>query len=166
MVTEIEKRYHERQIIVAETKTTIIIALAMMASVFIYGGIAYFYKGKPLMASKPLENIWGIINIVVIMMMVFILAIRRTIYYSKRLIKENFTLTDVLRQWRRIDIALMALAETIPLVGLITAILGMPFEQTFHFFVAGALLMLILMPVGIKVRSKLAILRESFPEIE
>jgi hypothetical protein len=101
------------------------------------------------------------INLIVIVLMIMILGIRRTIYYSSRFIKEDFTLTDVLRKWRTIDIMLLATAEIIPLCGLVLTWLGMPFNRTFHFFVAGAALVIILMPVPIKVRSKLGILRKT-----
>lgn len=162
---EYEKRFQERKLIQKETKLTIILSLAMLGSVIMLGLIAYFVNPEPIMPFKELEEIWGIINIVVIMVMVMILAGRRTIYYSKRFIQEDFTLTQVLIKWRQLDIILLAVAETIPIVGLVTDMMGMPFKQTFHFFVAGAILMILIMPVGIKVRSKLGILRQTFPDI-
>lgn len=162
---EYERRFQERKLIKNETKLTIILSLAMLGSVTMLGLAAYFINPDPVMPYKELEEIWGIINIVVIMIMVMILAGRRTIYYSKRFIQEDYTLTQVLVKWRQLDIILLAIAETIPITGLVIDMMGMPFKQTFHFFVAGAILMILIMPVGIKVRSKLGILRQSFPDI-
>ena len=166
MVTEIEKRFEERKLIKQETRTTIIISLAMLASVGIYTLLAFFIKIKPpILDNELLEKIYGIVNLIVIMMMVVILGIRRSIYYSPRFIKEDFTLTQVLQRWRIIDIILLAAAETIPICGLVISFLGMPFNRIFHFFLASALLMVILMPVGLKVRSKLSILKKTHSDL-
>jgi membrane-associated HD superfamily phosphohydrolase len=166
MVTETEKRFEERKLIKQETRTTIIISVALLISVGIYTLLAYFIKIEPPFLDKePLEKIYGIINLIVIMIMVIILGVRRSIYYSPRFIKEDFTLTQVLQKWRIIDIILLAVTETIPLCGLVITFLGMPFNRTFHFFLASALLMLILMPVGLKIRGKLSILRKTHPEV-
>ncbi|MCP5103211.1 MAG: hypothetical protein GY950_07530 [bacterium] len=165
MTTEIEKRYKERQVIKKETRTTKIISLALLASVGIYTLLAYFVKMKPMLDKEPLKNAYDMINLIVIVMMVVILGIRRSIYYSPRFVQDGATLEQVLKKWRGIDIVLLAVAETIPICGLVVTWLGMPFDKTFHFFVAGALLMIILMPVGIKMRSKLSILRKTHPDL-
>jgi hypothetical protein len=81
------------------------------------------------------------------------------------MIKEGDTLTQILRKWRQIDIILMAVGETIPILGLIITWLGMPFARTGFIFLVSAILMIILMPVGIKIRSKLDILRRHIPGI-
>ena len=101
----------------------------------------------------------------IVLLFIAILGIKRTIYYSPKFIKDNFTLTQVLQKWKIIDMILLAAAELIPLCGLALAFLGMPFDKTFHFFLGSALLMIILIPMGIKVRSKLSILRKHFPGI-
>lgn len=165
MVTEIEKRFEERKLIKQETRTTLIISISLLISVGIYTVLAYFIKFKPLLVQEELENIFGVINIIVIMLMVVVLAVRRTIYFSPRFIKEDFTLVQILRKWRTIDIALLAAAETIPICGLVLTFLGMPFNRTFHFFLASALLMFILMPIGLKVRSKINIIKQTHPDI-
>lgn len=157
---EYEKRVKERKIIKEETRLTIIIAISMMATVLILGVLSKVMKPLPTLDRKLVETIYDVLNIVVIMIMVIILAVRRTIYYSPRLIKTEFSLRQVLEKWRQIDIVLLAVAETIPIIGLVITLLGMPFNRTFHFFVASGLLMIILMPVGIKVRSKLGVLRK------
>jgi F0F1-type ATP synthase membrane subunit c/vacuolar-type H+-ATPase subunit K len=161
MTTEIEKRYEERKQIKKETKITILIGLAMMGSMAIFALAAYFIKTKPVLEGDALKNTYDMLNLIVIVLMVVILGIRRSIYYSPRFVKEEFNLTQVLQKWRSIDILLMAVAEAIPICGLIITFMGMPFERTFHFFLGGALLMVILIPVGIKVRSKLSILRKT-----
>ncbi len=118
-----------------------------------------------MLDKEPLKNAYDMINLIVIVMMVVILGIRRSIYYSPRFVQDGATLEQVLKKWRGIDIVLLAVAETIPICGLVVTWLGMPFDKTFHFFVAGALLMIILMPVGIKMRSKLSILRKTHPDL-
>lgn len=165
MTTEYEKRIEEGKIIKKEIKSTIILSLALLCSTIIFGLAAYFIKMKPIMTEKAQDTVYGIVNLVVIMLFIIIMAVKRTIYYSPRFIKESFTLTQVLQKWRTIDIVLLAIAESIPIFGLVLALLGMPFDKTFHFFLGSALLMIILMPVGIKVRSKLGILRKHFPDI-
>ncbi len=165
MVTELEKRYKERQVIKKETRTATIVALAMLFSVMLYALAAYFIKIEPVIEMEKLENITGAVNLIVIMVMIGVLAIRRTIYYSPRLIREDFSLTQVLQKWRKIDIVMLSVTEIIPIVGMIITFLGMPFKRTFHFFVASALLMFILMPMGVKVRSKLSILRQTHTDL-
>ncbi len=66
----------------------------------------------------------------------------------------------MLQKWRTVDIVLLAAAETVPIMGLVVSLLGAPFGRIFHFFVASGLLIIILMPIGLKVRSKLAVLRK------
>lgn len=165
MTTEIEKRYEERKLIKKETRVTILIGLALLGSVFIYGLLAYFIKTEPMMDKEPLKNLYDMMNLIVIVILIAVLGVRRSIYYSPRFIKDDFTLTQVLQKWRAIDILLMAVSETIPICGLVITLLGMPFDKTFHFFVGGGLLMVILIPVGIKVRSKISILRKTHPDI-
>lgn len=162
MVTEIEKRYEEQKLIKQETRITVLISLALLVTVGIYTALAYFIKiGLILDGTESLKNVYDMINLIVIVLMIIILGVRRSIYYSPRFVKEDLTLTEVLRKWRTIDIMMLAIAEIIPLCGLVITWLGMPFNRTFHFFVAGAALVIILMPVPIKVRSKLGILRKT-----
>lgn len=162
MVTEIEKRYEEQKLIKQETRITLFISIALLVTVGIYTALAYFIKMSPILNdTESLKKVYDMINLIVIVLMIIILAIRRSIYYSPRFIKEDFTLTQVLQKWRKIDIMLLAIAESIPICGLVITWLGMPFNRTFHFFVAGFILVIILMPVPIKIRSKLAILRKT-----
>ncbi|HLP46321.1 MAG TPA: hypothetical protein VK186_09110 [Candidatus Deferrimicrobium sp.] len=162
MVTEIEKRYEEQKLIKQETRVTLLISLALLVTVGIYTALAYFIKIGPIIDdTESLKNVYDMINLIVIVLMIIILGVRRSIYYSSRFIKEDLTLTEVLRKWRTIDIMLLAVAEMIPLCGLVITWLGMPINRTFHFFVAGFALVIILMPVPIKVRSKLSILRKT-----
>lgn len=166
MTTEIEKRYEENKLIKQETRTTVLISLAILVSVGIYTALAYFVKIGPLLNDQDaLKKAYDIINLVVIMLMIVILGVRRSVYYSPRFIKEDFTLPQVLAMWRAIDFILLAIAETIPICGMVITWMGMPFNRTFHFFIAGALLIIILMPVPIKVRSKLSILRQTHPDL-
>lgn len=165
MATEIEKKYEEHKLIKQETRLTIIISLALLVSVGIYTALAAVIKFKPLVDETGLKNAYDIINLMVIVLIIIVLGVRRSVYYSPRFIPEGFTLIQVLQKWRGIDIVLLALAEIIPLCGLVITILGMPFQRTFHLFLGGALLMIILMPVPIKVRSKLSILRRTHTDL-
>jgi hypothetical protein len=160
MITQYERSLEERKIIKAETKNTIKISVAMMFSVLCMALVAYFVKTKPILSRNALEGLWNIFNIVIVMLTVIILAVRKTIYYSPKIIKEDFTLTQILRKWRTLDLILIAVAEIIPIMGLVISFLGMSFSYTYHYFVASGLLMVILMPIGLKVRSKLTELKK------
>ncbi|NIM14743.1 MAG: hypothetical protein GTO45_22365 [Candidatus Aminicenantes bacterium] len=163
-IAEYQQRIEERKTIKQESKTTVIISISLILSTAILGLISYLVKIKPVMGEKSLENIRGAASLVVVILMVGILAAKRSIYYSPKFIKEDFTLKQVLQKWRTIDIILLIIAETIPICGLVLAFQGMPFDKNFHFFLGAGILMFILMPMGIKVRSKLDILRQHFPD--
>jgi len=165
MVTEIEKRHQERKIIKKETRSTIFISMALIFLTGVYAFIGSIIKTDPAFERELLEKIFNIVNLFVIILLIVILAIRKTVYYSPRFIKEDFTLIQVLQKWRSMDIILLAAAEIIPIIGLVMRIMGMPMERSWHFFVAGGILMILIMPVGIKVRSKLGILRKTHPDI-
>ncbi len=152
---EFEKRMHEHEIIVRESRVSLIIAMALLVSVAIYAGIARFVHVRPVLPFPTVYTLWQVFNIIAVVVSILVLAVRRTIYFSPRLIPEGATLTDLLLRWRAIDIVLMSLAEAVAILGLIVTLLGMPFGRTFHFFVAGFLLILILMPIPWKVRDKL-----------
>ena len=165
MLTDYARRHEERQLIKQETRTTLVIGLVMLLLSVIYGLAAYWIKIEPTLSAALQEKIYGIVNLAVVMLLIVILALRKTIYYSPRFIREDFTLAQVLTRWRHIDIVLLVTSEVIPLCGLTLTFLGIPFDRNFHFFLVSALLIVILMPVGIKVISKLSILRKHFPEI-
>ena len=153
------------RIIKKETKTTVLICISMVLTVFIYAFIAYYLSDikKTALVTIPadtLQNLLNTFNIAAILMVVIVLAVRKTIYYSPRTIKDDFSLTQVLAKWRVIDIILAAVAESISLLGLAISLLGMPFGRTFHFFITSVLVILIVMPVNWKVRDKLRILKE------
>ncbi len=105
-----------------------------------------------------MNNIFNIMNLSAIFMVVAVLAVRKTIYYSVRTIKEDFTLTQIVQRWRSIDIILVAVAESISILGLVISFLGVPFGRTFHFFITSVLVILIVMPINWKIRDKLRIL--------
>ncbi len=164
-LTDYQKRMEERQLIKKETKVTVTISILMMIFTLSLALISYLIKFKQILVTGQLEELRNIISVVVVVVMVAILGIRRSIYYSPRIIREDFTLAQVLQKWRRIDIILLSVSGLIPVCGLVLAILGLSFDMNFHFFLGSGILMVILMPVGIKVRSKLAILRQHFPDI-
>ncbi|MCK5056211.1 MAG: hypothetical protein KAT34_06120 [Candidatus Aminicenantes bacterium] len=160
MITQYERRLEERRIIKAETKDAIIISVALLFSTLLMGSVACLVKLNPGFSRAALEELWMISNIVIVMLTVIVLAVRKTIYYSPKVIKEDFTLTQILRKWKTLDLILLAIAEIIPILGLVISLLGMPFSRTYHYFVASALLMVMLMPIGLKVRSKLTVLKQ------
>jgi len=142
-----------------------IIGICALISTVIYALLAKFVPIDLGLPTKLREDIYGVLVLVIILIMIAILGARKSIYYSPRLIKDEFDLPQVLAKWRILDITLIALAETIPLLGLVITWLGLPFERTWFIFLTAGLLMIILMPMGIKVRSKLSILRQQHPNI-
>ncbi|MCP5047118.1 MAG: hypothetical protein GY940_08085 [bacterium] len=162
-IPEYQKRIEERKVIKKETRTSMIIGLMMIGTCLLYGLVAYLIKTKPTMTTDTEETVYGIVNLFVVLIFISILGIRKSLYYSPKLIKEDFTLTQVLQKWRTVDIILLAVSEIVPICGLVLAILGMKFEKTFHFFAGTIALIIILIPMDIKVRSKLSDLRKHFP---
>ena len=59
----------------------------------------------------------------------------------------------------------MKSALIIPFLSMSVTLLGIPFERTVYIFIGSAILYVILMPVGIKTRSKLQILRRYYDHI-
>lgn len=165
MITTYERELEERKIIKKETRTSMIVGIAAMIATAIYALLAKYITLDLGISAKLQEDLYGILVLVIILIMIGILAVRKTIYYSPRLIKDEFNLTQVLEKWRTIDIVLIAVAETIPLLGLIITWLGLPFDRTWFIFLTAGILMIILMPMSIKVRSKLSILRKQHPNI-
>jgi hypothetical protein len=163
-IPEYQKRIEEREIIKKEMRTTIIIGLSLILFTAVLGLISYVVKVRPVMDSEKLGNIWWGASLAVVLIIIAILGVRRTIYYSPKLIKDDFTLVQVLRKWRIIDTILLAVTAIFPVCGLVLTFLGMSFDKNFHFFVGAGLLMIILIPMEIKVRSKLELLRQHLPE--
>lgn len=159
------QRIEERNIVKQESKSTIIICFSVLFLDVVLGVAAFFLKVKPVLRNDTLENIWNMVNLGIIILLIAVLALRKTIYYSPRLIKENFTLKQVLAKWKRIDLFLLAVSQVMPVCGLVMIFLGMPFESNYHFFVASGILIILLTPLGIKVRSRLSILKKHFPDI-
>lgn len=165
MITTYEREAEERRIIKKETRVSMIIGIAAMVATVVYALMAKYIAIDLGLNQKLREDLYGILVLVIILIMIAILALRKTIYYSPKLIKDEFNLTQVLEKWRTIDIILIAVAEAIPLLGLIITWMGLPFERTWFIFLTAILLLFILMPMSIKVRSKLSILRKQHPNI-
>lgn len=165
MVTEFEKRAEERRLIKKETRRPIRIGFYLLGVVIMLAVLVNVIPIKPLMTDDELTTITNILSLVAVMMMIIILAVRKTIYYSPRFVPEDFTLLQVLKKWQTIDIVLMGISLCIVILGVVITVMGMPFSRTFHFFVASGLLMPILMPIGIKMKGKLDILRQTHPNV-
>jgi len=154
MIAEFEKQKVEREIIRKESRLTMIISLSLLVSIAAYALVAYLHQGG-WQTSKGVRDAWNVMNIVSIMLIIMVLAVRKTIYFSPRLVREDFTLTALLQRWRVIDIVLLSFAEVIAIFGLVITLLGMPFARTFHFFVSAFLLAMINMPITWKVKDKI-----------
>jgi len=165
MTTEFERDREERRAIRVHTRPAILVGLSALVTVAVCALLSRFITMEPLLSNRSLENIYGIVVLVIILIMVAILAVRKTVYYSSRLIREDMSIADVLRKWRTIDIILIAATEIIPLLGLALTWMGVPFGRTWFIFLVSALLLIILMPMGIKVRGKLMILRQHHPDL-
>jgi len=160
-----KQRIEERKIIKQETKTTIIICFSVLFFNVILGVAAFFIKVKPVMRWESLENTYKMVNLGIVMFLIVILALRKTIYYSPKLIRPDFSIPQVLAKWKLIDLWLLGISEIIPICGLVMTFLGMSFDWTYIFFVVSCILIILLTPLGIKVRSRLSILRKHFPDI-
>jgi hypothetical protein len=154
MLAEFEKQKQERALIHQESRVTMIVSLSLLASIAAYTLIAYLF-GSNRPPVKAVNDVWNIFSIVSVMLIIIVLAVRKTIYFSPRLVKEDFNLTALLRRWRTIDFVLLAFAEVIAIMGLVISLMGMPFARTFHFFVGGFLLTMINMPISFKVKDKI-----------
>ena len=165
MTTEFERDREERLAIRKHTRPGIMVGLMSLVTVAVCTLLARFISPEPTMSARTLETLFGIVVLVIIMIMVAILAVRKTVYYSSRIIKGEMSVADVLRKWNTIDIILISATETIPLLGLALTWLGVPFSRTWFIFLVSALLLVILMPMGIKVRGKLMILRQHHPDL-
>jgi hypothetical protein len=157
MLAEFEKQKIERDLIRQESRLTMIVSLAMLASIAVYALVAYLLGGglRSGLSRGQVQDAWNVLNIVAIMLIIIVLAVRKTIYFSPRLVRDDFTLSALLQRWRAIDIVLLSFAEVIAVFGLVITLLGMPFARTFHFFVSAFLLAMINMPIAFKVRDKI-----------
>jgi len=156
MTTEFEQRAVINQAVKRETRVTFLLSLTFLASIAMYAAVAYFIRVRVVPGSfKTLQTIWEVFSFITVGLVIVVLAVRKTIYFSPRLIRDDFTLVALLQRWRVIDIILLTLAEAIAILGLILALLGLPFSRTYFFFVSAFLVTMILMPIPWKVRDKL-----------
>lgn len=160
MIKDYKKDQEERSLIKTETRTPRIIALYMLLSVAVLALLAYYVRIDFKIKQNLRENIYWALIFIIVLILIVILSIRKTIYYSPKFIRDDDSLIQILKKWKRIDIFLLTIGEIIPVLGLLITWLGMPFERTGFIFLVSSILMVILMPVGIKVRSKLDILRK------
>ncbi len=154
-------------IIKRESRVTVIISLVFLFTVGLYFilSVYAFSKINIKMDKKSVDNLFQILNVIAIVEIIIILAVRKTIYFSEKIIKKEMNLSQILNKWRSIDIILLAIGESISIYGLVLVIMGMPIGRTFHFFVASALVILIIMPMNWKVRDKIRTLQR-YREVE
>ncbi len=171
MIEAYARDIEERKIISQRTRPGKKLALIMQAINLGMALIAAFVKpdrfidSRIVYSEESLLNLNGLLMLVIILVMIAILAARRTLYYSPRLIRDDDTLFTVLGKWNKIDAMLMKSALIIPFLSMAVTLLGFPFERTVYIFIGSAILYVILMPVGIKTRSKLQILRRYYDHI-
>ncbi len=164
-ITDYQKQIEERKIIKDQTRTTILLSVSILIEILILGVLSYFLKSKQTLPSDLLDKIRDMSGLGAVLLLIIIFWVRKTLYYSPRFIKEDFTLIQVLQVWSKIDLMLMAITELLPICGFVLSLLGVAFDQIFHFFVGSAVMIVLLTPLSIKVRSRLSILRETFPGI-
>lgn len=160
MDTDYKNFAESNKIIANETKKTAIVSYAMLISIIFYALISYYLGTKSGIKfieidKKTLKTIFDVLNITAILMVIIVLTIRKTIYYSRKSIKSDFNLSQILTKWRTLDVILLSVGESISILGLVVTFLGMPFGRTFHFFVTSAIVIAIIMPMNWKVRDKL-----------
>jgi len=155
MATEFEKKNRFSQLIKQETRLTMRISLFIQASILVYTLLAFLLKNKPLLPMKTMASIWSVFNVITVLIVILVLALRKSVYFSAKLLPAPGDVVGLLRNWRSIDLTLLGLGESIGIFGLIMAVLGMPFKQTFHFFVGAFLLNMIIMPIAWKVMDKI-----------
>ena len=171
MIEAYAQEIQERKLIDERTRPGRKLALIMQILNLIMALTAYGLKlnlgldSRLVYSEESLLNFSGLLMLVIILIMVIILAARRTIYYSSRMIKEGDDLSSVLLKWNKIDAMLMKSALTIPFLSMAVTLIGFPFERTVYIFVGSAILFILLMPVGIKTRSKIQILRRYYDHI-
>ncbi|HDP93833.1 MAG TPA: hypothetical protein ENN40_00550 [Candidatus Aminicenantes bacterium] len=165
MTTAFERDREERQAIRRYTRPALLVGISALITVVVYALLARLITPEPLFSPRKLETLFSIVVLVITLIMIVILAVRKTVYYSSRLIREGMNIDDVLRKWNTVDIVLIGITETIPLLGLALTWIGVPFARTWFIFLVSALLLVILMPMGIKVRGKLMILRQQHPDL-
>ncbi|MDY0296315.1 MAG: hypothetical protein RB296_03265 [Acidobacteriota bacterium] len=165
MTTEFERDREERQAIRLHTRPAIRAGVSALLIVALCALLSRLIAPEPLFPARTLESLFGISVLVIILIMVIILAARKTVYYSSRLVRDDMTISELLRRWNRIDLILIGITTTIPLIGLALTWFGIPFARTWFIFLVSALLLVILLPMGIKVRGKLLILRQHHPDL-
>jgi len=154
MQTEFERKQIENELIRRETRSTLWYSLGIILTILIYTAIAYLIhpSGKP---SGKIVNAWQISNIIAIVLVAVVLAVRRTIYFSPRLLKGEAKLSLILKKWCSIDRKMLLFGELMGGLGLVLTLLGMPWKHTSHFFVAAILVTMVLMPIPWKVKDKI-----------
>lgn len=158
MLEEYSRQEKITRVIKAENRPGLRFSLVMVGVLILLTLlVALLGRTAPSRVLEKLENLAAIMNVIAIAMLIVVLAVRRTIYFSPRLFRgqEIVPLVDLLRKWRRIDLVLNCLAALVALLGLVLAFFGFPLVRIFHFFVSSWLVMMILMPIPWKVQDKI-----------
>ena len=155
----------EKKIIKVETKKSLIIAYCLMISVFIHLLLAYFLTINMSMNKTSLNLLFNIFNIMAIFIIILVLGLKKSLYFSPRIIKEDFDLAQILQKWQSLDIVFLSLGSSISVTGLVVTFLGMPFNRTFHFFIVSGLVILMVMPMSWSVEGKLRALKNNLNRV-
>ncbi len=127
--------------------------------------LSYLIDVQPIKSLKSLQNIYWISNFLVVVTLIIIFSLKKSIYFSSKYIDEKDTLKTLLIKWSKFDIILMLIGLILPFAGFFCFLQGINFVGIWHFYLASILLTIMIMPMGIKVRSKLKIIRTYFPNI-
>ena len=155
----------EKKIIKVETKKSLIIAYCLLISVFIHLLLAYFLTINMSMNKTSLNLLFNIFNIMAIFIIILVLGLKKSLYFSPRIIKEDFDLAQILQKWQSLDIVFLSLGSSISVTGLVVTFLGMPFNRTFHFFIVSGLVILMVMPMSWSVEGKLRALKNNLNRV-
>lgn len=115
--------------------------------------------------GATVHNIYGGVNFMVIIHLIVVFSLRKTIYMSRRTVPDGTALHEVLERWNRLDQRFLFSTTLIPLSGFAAHMLGLAWPQLWHLFLTALFFTLMLIPMGIKVRSRLGMLRHLHPNL-
>jgi len=127
--------------------------------------LTYFSPPLAPQDAQTVQNLYGGVNFMVILHLIIVFSLRKTIYLSRRTVPDGTGLPEVLERWNRLDTRFLSSTALIPLAASAAHCLGLGWAQLWHLFLTALLFTLMLMPMGIKVRSRLGMLRRLHPDL-
>ncbi len=151
--------------IIAATKKPLKTGAVLIGLTLLLALFSWLTEFKSTFTLQTQSDIFAGLNFMVILLLIVISTIKKKIYFSIRVVNEKDTLESVLSKWSAIDNRLLYVSTLIPVATTVAHILGTDFSQIWYIYAGGIALIFILMPMGIKVRSKLRVLRSYYPDI-